>query len=109
MRKDTHQDWRRTFAFSPPCSIRCWDNGAKGAARDAELAGAMHVSISSIKDGGAGRTPERLREGRGYRLLGTIDVADLLIESGDRTMDENSPKTSWIVLCVLWNQAYDFL
>lgn len=38
-----------------------------------------------------------------------IDVADLLIESGDRTMDEKLTENQLDVLCVLWNQAYDFL
>jgi isocitrate dehydrogenase kinase/phosphatase len=68
MRKDTYRIGDGTFAFSPAVFDSLLGHGAKGAARMRELAGAMHVSISSIKDWRRGT--QRLREGRGYRLLG---------------------------------------
>lgn len=50
MRKDTYRIGDGTFAFSPAVFDSLLGHGAKGAARMRELAGAMHVSISSIKD-----------------------------------------------------------
>ena len=50
MRKDTYRIGDGTFAFSPAVFDSLLGHGAKGAARMRELAGAIHVSISSIKD-----------------------------------------------------------
>lgn len=50
MRKDAYRIGDGTFAFSPAVFDSLLGHGAKGAARMRELAGAMHVSISSIKD-----------------------------------------------------------
>ena len=50
MRKDPYRIGDGTFAFSPAVFDSLLGHGAKGAARMRELAGAMHVSISSIKD-----------------------------------------------------------
>lgn len=59
MRKDTYRIGDRTFAFSPVVFDSLLGHGAKGAARMRELAGAMHVSISSIKDWRRGADLER--------------------------------------------------
>lgn len=56
MRKDTYRIGDGTFAFSPAVFDSLLGHGAKGAARMRELAGAMHVSISSIKDWRRGTT-----------------------------------------------------
>ena len=87
----------------------CADDMGKSA-RMRELAGAMHVSISSIKDRRRGtHAPSDFEKVEDIACWAHIDVADLLIESGDRTMDEKLTENQLDVLCVLWNQAYDFL
>lgn len=110
MRKDTYRIGDGTFAFSPAVFDSLLGHGAKGAARMRELAGAMHVSISSIKDWRRGtHAPSDFEKVEDIACWAHIDVADLLIESGDRTMDEKLTENQLDVLCVLWNQAYDFL
>lgn len=110
MRKDTYRIGDGTFAFSPAVFDSLLGHGAKGAARMRELAGAMHVSISSIKDWRRGtHAPSGFEKVEDIACWAHIDVADLLIESGDRTMDEKLTENQLDVLCVLWNQAYDFL
>lgn len=89
MRKDTYRIGDGTFAFSPAVFDSLLGHGAKGAARMRELAGAMHVSISSIKDWRRGtHAPSDFEKVEDIACWAHIDVADLLIESGDRTMDE---------------------
>lgn len=89
MRKDTYRIGDGTFAFSLAVFDSLLGHGAKGAARMRELAGAMHVSISSIKDWRRGaHAPSDLEKVEDIARWAHIDVADLLIESGDRTMDE---------------------
>lgn len=110
MRKDTYRIGDGTFAFSPAVFDSLLGHGAKGAARMRELAGATHVSISSIKDWRRGtHAPSDFEKVEDIACWAHIDVADLLIESGDRTMDEKLTENQLDVLCVLWNQAYDFL
>ena len=110
MRKDTYRIGDGTFAFSPAVFDSLLGHGAKGAARMRELAGAMPVSISSIKDWRRGtHAPSDFEKVEDIACWAHIDVADLLIESGDRTMDEKLTENQLDVLCVLWNQAYDFL
>lgn len=110
MRKDTYRIGDGTFAFSPAVFDSLLGHGAKGAARMRELAGAMHVSISSIKDWRRGtHAPSDFEKVEDIACWAHIDVADLLIESEDRTMDEKLTENQLDVLCVLWNQAYDFL
>lgn len=110
MRKDIYRIGDGTFAFSPAVFDSLLGHGAKGAARMRELAGAMHVSISSIKDWRRGtHAPSDFEKVEDIACWAHIDVADLLIESGDRTMDEKLTENQLDVLCVLWNQAYDFL
>lgn len=110
MRKDTYRIGDGTFAFSPAVFDSLLGHGAKGAARMRELAGAMHVSISSIKDWRRGtHAPSGFEKVEDIACWAHIDVAALLIESGDRTMDEKLTENQLDVLCVLWNQAYDFL
>lgn len=110
MRKDTYRIGDGTFAFSPAVFDSLLGHGAKGAARMRELAGAMHVSISSIKDWRRGtHAPSDFEKVEDIACWAHIDVADLLIESGDSTMDEKLTENQLDVLCVLWNQAYDFL
>lgn len=71
MRKDTYRIGDGTFAFSPAVFDSLLGHGAKGAARMRELAGAMHVSISSIKDWRRGtHAPSDFEKVGGYRLLG---------------------------------------
>ena len=107
MRKDTYRIGDGTFAFSPAVFDSLLGHGAKGAARMRELAGAMHVSISSIKDWRRGtHAPSDFEKVEDIACWAHIDVADLLIESGDRTMDEKLTENQLDVLCVLWNQAY---
>lgn len=104
------QDWRRDVRVPPAVFDSLLGHGAKGAARMRELAGAMHVSISSIKDWRRGtHAPSDFEKVEDIACWAHIDVADLLIESGDRTMDEKLTENQLDVLCVLWNQAYDFL
>ena len=106
MRKDTYRIGDGTFAFSPAVFDSLLGHGAKGAARMREIADAMHVSISSIKDWRRGtHAPSDLEKVEDIACWAHIDVADLLIESGDRTMDEKLTENQLDVLCVLWNQA----
>lgn len=86
MRKDTYRIGDGTFAFSPAVFDSLLGHGAKGAARMRELAGAMHVSISSIKDWRRGtHAPSDFEKVEDIACWAHIDVADLLIESGDTT------------------------
>lgn len=101
MRKDTYRIGDGTFAFSPAVFDSLLGHGAKGAARMRELAGAMHVSISSIKDWRRGtHAPSDFEKVEDIACWAHIDVADLLIESGDRTMDEKLTENQLDVLCV---------
>lgn len=85
-------------------------HGAAGAAKMRELGEAVHVSVSSIKDWRRGaHAPSDLEKVEDIARWAHIDASDLLIESGDGTMDEKLSERQLDVLCALWNQAYDFL
>lgn len=90
MRKDTYRIGDGTFAFSPAVFDSLLGHGAKGAARMRELAGAMHVSISSIKDCQRGfarfvaTVSEITRDGEGFTehmdTVHTVDPLDRMPE-----------------------------
>lgn len=101
----------RLFTFSPAVFDSLLGHGAAGAAKMRDLEGAMHVSVSSIKDWRRGaHAPSDLEKVEDIARWAHIDVADLLIESVDRSMmDEKLSERQLDALCALWNQAYDFL
>lgn len=77
MRKDTYRIGDGTFAFSPAVFDSLLGHGAKGAARMRELAGAVHVSISSIKDWRRGtHAPSDFEKVEDIACWAHIDVAD---------------------------------
>lgn len=77
MRKDTYRIGDGTFAFSPAVFDSLLGHGAKGAARMRELAGAMHVSISSIKDWRRGtHAPSDFEKVEDIACWAHIDVAE---------------------------------
>ena len=111
MRKDAYMIGGRLFTFSPAVFDSLLGHGAAGAAKMRDLGGAMHVSVSSIKDWRRGaHAPSDLEKVEDIARWAHIDVADLLIESVDRSMmDEKLSERQLDALCALWNQAYDFL
>ena len=110
MRKDAYMIGGKPFTFSPAVFDSLLGHGAAGAAKMRELGEAVHVSVSSIKDWRRGaHAPSDLDKVEDIARWAHIDASDLLIESGDGTMDENLSERQLDVLCALWNQAYDFL
>lgn len=100
----------KPFTFSPAVFDSLLGHGAAGAAKMRELGEAVHVSVSSIKDWRRGaHAPSDLEKVEDIARWAHIDASDLLIESGDGTMDEKLSERQLDVLCALWNQAYDFL
>ena len=110
MRKDAYMIGGKPFTFSPAVFDSLLGHGAAGAAKMRELGEAVHVSVSSIKDWRRGaHAPSDLEKVEDIARWAHIDASDLLIESGDGTMDEKLSERQLDVLCALWNQAYDFL
>lgn len=92
----------KPFTFSPAVFDSLLGHGAAGAAKMRELGEAVHVSVSSIKDWRRGaHAPSDLEKVEDIARWAHIDASDLLIESGDGTMDEKLSERQLDVLCAL--------